>query len=110
MSPARPVPADRVASVPAGGCFADRIEDAAPRRGQLGHLDDCAGMTLVEEIDERAARALAALADRPAVLHGPVEQLIVVLGPARPMLHRLVTGRDKLPIDAGRLVALLPYP
>src|ERR1700680_1613774 len=63
MSPARPVVADRVASVPTGGGFADRVEDAAPRRGHLGHFDDRAGMALVEEIDERDTRGLAALAD-----------------------------------------------
>src|SRR4029077_12005740 len=56
---------------------------------------------------ERATRALAALADRPAVLHGPVEQLMVVLGPARPMLPALVAGREKLAIHARHLVALL---
>ena len=82
----RPVAADRGASVPADGGFADRVEDAAAGRRQLGHFDDRAGVALVEEIHERAARALAALADRPAAIDGAVEELTVVLGPARPML------------------------
>src|SRR5438105_4207268 len=64
-------------------------------------------MAFVEEIDKRAARALAPLTDGPAALNGAVEQLMVILGPARPVLQALVTRREKFPIHARRIVALL---
>src|SRR5215472_10685065 len=106
-SAAGPVVTDRMTAVPIDRRLADRIEDLAARRRQLGHLDHRAGMALVQKIDERPARSLAALADYPAVLDGPVEPLVIVFGPARPVLQTLVPGGEKVAVHAGRPVALL---
>jgi hypothetical protein len=64
-------------------------------------------VAFVEEIDKGPARALAALADDPAVLDRAVEQLVVVLGPARPVLQPLMTGREKIAVHARGVVTLL---
>src|SRR5204863_8302589 len=96
MSALRPFVADWIAAVPADRRLAHRGEDAHAGRGRLGHLDHCAGMTLVQEIDKGSARRVALLADLPAALERPFADLVVVLGPARPMLHSLMPGAEKI--------------
>src|SRR5262245_34655347 len=58
----RPLPADRIRAVPPLRRFADLVEDAAPRRCQVRHLDHRAGMSLVGEVHEAPARTVALLA------------------------------------------------
>src|SRR5271166_279351 len=106
-SPARPVVAHRVAAVPIDRCLAHCIEDTSTGWCQLSHLDHGAGVALVQKIDERTAWGLPALAYPPTVLDGPVEPLVIILGPARPVLQALVPGREKLPVNARRRIALL---
>src|SRR6516162_1421498 len=100
-SPARPVAADRVAAIPIDRRLAHRIEDAAPRRCQLGHFDHGAWVALVQKIDEWPAWGFAPLADRPAVLDRPNEQFVIVLRPARPVLQALMPSGEKVAIHAG---------
>src|SRR5881227_1222401 len=107
MSALRPFVADWIAAVPADCRRAHRIEDAHAGRGRLGHLDHCAGMTLVQEIDERPARRVALLTDLPAALECPFADLVIVLGPTRPVLHSLMTAREKIAVEAGTVAALL---
>src|SRR6185369_4767568 len=99
--------ADRVSAVPIRGSFAHRIEDAYAGRGRFGHLDDRAGMALVEEVDERATRRVALLADAPAVLERPVADLVVVDRPARPVLQAFMAGPEEVLVEARHAVALL---
>src|SRR5437868_13115118 len=83
----RPVLADRVASVPADRRLAHRVEDAHAGRRRLGHLDNRAGVAFVEEIDEGTPRRVALLADLPAARQRAFADLMIVLRPARPVLH-----------------------
>src|SRR5437763_7250626 len=92
MSALRPFVADWIAAVPADRRLAHRGEDAHAGRGRLGHLDHCAGMTLVQEIDKGSARRVALLADLPADIERPFAELVVVRGPARPVLHFMILG------------------
>src|SRR6266851_650120 len=102
-----PVHPDRVAPVPAGRRLAHRVEDAHPGRRRLGHLDHRARMTFIEEIDERPAWGVALLADLPAALQRALADLMVVLRPARPVLHPLVAGGEKVAVEARAVAALL---
>src|SRR5882724_5945850 len=102
-----PVHPDRVAPVPADRGRAHRVEDAHPGRRRLGHLDDGAGMAFVEEINEWPARRVAFLADLPAALERALADLMIVLRPARPMLHPLMAGGEKISVEARAVAALL---
>src|SRR5215468_2779023 len=62
----RPVHADGVAPVPVQSCFAYLVKDAHADGCRLCHLDNRAGVPLIEEIDEGAARRVALLANLPA--------------------------------------------
>src|SRR6516162_1329689 len=97
----RPVMADRVAAIPIDRRLAHRIEDAAPRRCQLGHFDHGAWVALVQKIDEWPAWGFAPLVDRPAVHNRPIEQFVIVLRPARPVLQALMPSGEKVAIHAG---------
>src|SRR5258705_11865540 len=96
----RPVLPDRVASVPADRRLAHRVEDAHPGRRRLGHFDDRAGMAFVQEVDERSARRVALLADLPAARQRTLADPIVVLRPARPLLHARMPGAEKVAVAA----------
>src|SRR5437868_14784635 len=102
-----PVHPDRVMPVPADRRLAHRVEDAHPGRRRLGHFDDRAGMAFVQEIDERPARRVALLADLPAAVQRALADLVVVLRPARPMLHPLMPGGEKIAVEARAVAALL---
>ncbi|MFN9942616.1 MAG: hypothetical protein ACK56I_24420, partial [bacterium] len=58
-SSARPAQSDRVAPIPAAGRLADAGEDAIARWRLIGHLDHGAGLDLVPEFEEAAARAVS---------------------------------------------------
>src|SRR6266851_1957476 len=103
----RPIQADRVAPVPIACGVADLIEDAHAGRCRLGHLDDRAGMAFIEEIDERAARGVALLADLPAGRQGARADLAVVHRPARPVLHPLMPRGEEIAVEAWGFAALL---
>src|ERR1043166_8782995 len=107
MSALRPLVADSIAPVPADRGFADRIADAHAGRGRLGHFAPPAGMTSVQKMDERAARRVALLADLPAALQGALADCVVVLGPARPVLHALMSGGEKVAVETRAVAALL---
>src|SRR5436305_14453118 len=107
MSALRPFVADRIDAVPADCRRAHRIEDAHAGRGRLGHLDHRAGMTLVQKIDKGSARRVALLTDLPAALERPFADLVIVLGPTRPVLHSLMAAREKIAVEAGAVAALL---
>src|ERR1043165_4556566 len=107
MSALRPLVADWIAPVPADRRFADRIEDAHAGRGRLGHFDHCAGMAFVQKIDERASGCVALLTDLPAALQGVLADCVVVLGPARPVLHSLMAGGQEVSVEARAIAALL---
>src|ERR1051325_247823 len=107
MSALRPLVADWIAPVPADRRFADRIEDAHAGRGRLGHFDHCSGMTFVEKIDEGAAGRVTLLTDLPAALQRALADLVVVLGPARPVLHSLMAGGQEVAVEARAVAALL---
>src|ERR1051325_2292550 len=98
----RPILADWVAAVPSKRRLAHRVEDAHPGRGRLRHFDDRPGMSLVEKIDEGPARGIALLPDLPAVAERPFALCLVILGPARPVLHPLMPGREEIAIEAWR--------
>src|SRR6266446_6468561 len=102
-----PVHPDRVMPVPADHRVAHRVEDAHPGRRCLGHLDHRAGMAFVEEIDEWAARRVALLADLPAAAQRALADLMIVLRPARPVLHPLMAGAEKIAVEARVVAALL---
>src|SRR5256885_2798949 len=107
MSALRPFVADRIAAVPADCRRAHRIEDAHAGRGRLGHLDHRAGMTFVQKIDKGSARRVALLPALPAALERPLADLVVILGPTRPVLHSLMAAREKIAVEAGAVAALL---
>src|SRR5436305_2723273 len=107
MSALRPFVADWIAAVPADRRLAHRIEDAHAGRGRLGHLDHCAGMTFGQKIDKGPARRVALLTDLPAALERPFADLVIVLGPTRPVLHSLMAAREKIAVEAGAVAALL---
>src|ERR1044071_5977015 len=107
MSALRPLVADWIAPVPADRGLADRFEDAHAGRGRLGHLDDRARMTLVQKIDEGAARRVALLTNLPAALERPLADCVVVLGPARPVLHSFMAGGEEVAVEARAVAALL---
>src|SRR5947208_7088057 len=103
----RPFVADRIAAVPADCRRAHRVEDAHAGRGRLGHLDHCAGMTFVQEIDKGSARRVALLTDLPAAVERPFADLMVILGPTRPVLHSLMARCEKIAVEARAVAALL---
>src|ERR1051325_111930 len=103
----RPILGDWVAAVPANCRLAHRVEDAHSGRGRLRHFDHRPGMTLVEKIDEGPARGIALLPDLPAVAERPFALCLVILGPARPVLHPLMPGREEIAIEAWRIATLL---
>src|ERR1051326_429068 len=107
MSALRPLVADWIAPVPADRGFADPIEDAHAGRGRLGHFDHRAGMTFGQNISEGGARRVALLAGLPAALQGALADCVVVLGPARPVLHALMAGGQEVAVEARALAALL---
>src|SRR5438270_2105137 len=107
MSALRPFVADRIAAVPADRRRAHRIEDAHAGRGRLGHLDHRARMTFVQKIDKGSARRVALLTDLPAALERPFADLVVILGPTRPVLHSLMAGAEKISVEARAVAALL---
>src|ERR1700730_2384508 len=102
-----PVHPDRVAAVPADRRLAHRVEDAHPGRRRLGDLDDRARMAFIEKIDERPARRVALLADLPAAVERALADLMVVFGPARPVLDPLMAGGEKVAVEARAVAALL---
>ena len=104
---ARPLAADWIAAVPADSSVADRIKNAHPCGCGVRHLDHRARVALVAEIDKTAARTVAFLADRAAGGQGALVDLVIVLWPARPMLHALVPSGEEVAIHAGRIAALL---
>jgi len=103
----RPLAANRIATVPSDRCGTDCIEDAHPCGRSVRHLDHRAGVSLVVEIDEAAARAVALLADRVAGGQGTPVGFVIVLWPARPMLHALMARGEEVAIHAGSVAALL---
>src|SRR5437762_2570430 len=64
-------------------------------------------MALIAEIDETASRTVALLADRVAGSQGALVDLVIVLWPARPMLHTLMPTSEEIAIHARRFAALL---
>ena len=104
---ARPLAADWIAAIPTDSSVADRIEDTHPCGRGVRHLDHRSRVALIAEIDKTAARTIALLADRVAGRQGALVDLVIVLWPARPMLHALMPSGEEVAIHAGRIAALL---
>ena len=90
-----------------GGSITHASEDALAARCEVGHLDDCARVTFVPEVDEAPTRAVALLTDGVAAGQGLLEPGVVVGGPTRPVLHAFMAGCEKVLVHAGCLAALL---
>src|ERR1700730_10359036 len=78
----RPVHADGIASVPVQRGLTHLIKDAYAHGRRLRHLNDRAGVPLIEKIDERAARCVTLLADLPTGCQRALADLVVVHRPA----------------------------
>src|SRR5215475_10377192 len=73
----------------------------------MRHLYHGAWVTLVAKINETSTRAVALLSDRVARGEGALVDLVIVLRPARPVLHALAPGSQEIAIHAGGIAALL---
>jgi hypothetical protein len=98
--PVRPLMTDWAAAIPIDCGFTHCIEDATADRRQFGHLDHGAGVAFIRKIDKRSARCFTPLPYCPTLLNRPIDELVIVLGPARLVLQTLVTGGKKVAIHA----------
>src|SRR3984893_7538795 len=78
----RPVHADGIASVPVQRGLTHLIKDAHADGRRLRHLNDRAGVPLIEKIDERTARGVTLLADLPTGCQRALADLMIVHRPA----------------------------
>src|SRR4029077_10579765 len=78
----RPVHADGIAAVPVQRGLAHLIKGAHAHGRRLRHLNDRAGVPLIEKIDERTARGVTLLADLPTGCQRALADLMIVHRPA----------------------------
>src|SRR5262249_56876018 len=64
-------------------------------------------MSFLPQINEAPARAVALLADRVSGCERPLQDVVVIDRPARPVLHAFASGRQEVSVHARRLAALL---
>src|SRR4029453_15008785 len=96
----RPLATDRIVAVPSGRGDSDRVKDAHPCGCRVRHLNDSPRGVFIAEIDETTPRAVALLSHRVAGSQGAPVNLVIVLRPARPMLHALMAGGKEVAVHA----------